>query len=232
MSSALDYRQYDTAGSKEIALMCGAENASIRILIIPPLFEEMNRMRRVLTTTIRHLSKVSCASYLIDLPGCNESFTPLPGQDLKSWHLAVADSAKTFMPTHIVSIRGGALIDHALPELPHWRLAPTKGASLAKTMLRTRVAADKEAGKISTVDGLIAASGLQPLELAGNLISGQMLAQLLTAEPNPLPNCENVTLGNETDQISGSALWLRTEPGDDPEMAINLSKALAEWCRA
>ncbi len=134
-----------------------------QILIVPPLFDEANRTRRMLVQTMRMLDKAGVGSLLIDLPGCNESRQGLQQQSLDIWRQAVGECAGQCAATHIASLRGGALVDDGAADLPHWRLAPAKGASLLKTMIRTRIAGDKEAGKVTSEVELLEAVKSGPI---------------------------------------------------------------------
>ena len=110
--------------------------------------------------------------------------------------------------------------------MPHWRLAPAKGASLLKTMIRTRIAGDKEAGKATTEAELLEAAKASPIELAGNLLAPDMVAQLAAAEARELPVLTVRALGQG---IIGSPLWLRAEPQDDPAMSAAIATDFAAW---
>jgi hypothetical protein len=222
---APEYLTYTASGRDEICLSFGKANTR-RILIIPPLFDEMNRMRRVLATSMRDLAERDVGSILIDLPGCNESLASLQDQSLNDWCDAVTACAEQLNVTHIASIRGGTLIDGGRPDLPHWRLAPVKGASLLKTMIRTRIAGEKEAGNSITEAAILAQAELAPVELAGNMLGPDMVAQLAIAEPTALPHLTDRKLG---DDIMGSPLWLRAEPQDDSIFAANIAADLDRW---
>jgi hypothetical protein len=222
---APEYLTYAAAGRDELCLSFGGAN-SRRILIIPPLFDEMNRVRRVLATAMRDLAERDVGSILIDLPGCNESLASLQDQSLSKWRDAVTACSEQLNVTHIASLRGGALIDDGKPELPHWRLAPVKGASLLKTMIRTRIAGEKEAGNVVTEGAILAQAEAAPVELAGNLLGPAMLAQLAVAEPVALPQLTERKLGED---IMGAPLWLRAEPQDDAEFAANIAADLNRW---
>ena len=222
---APEYLTYRVAGHDEFCLSFGSDSAR-RILIIPPLFDEMNRMRRVLASAMRDLAGRGVDSVLIDLPGCNESLAPLADQSLNSWRDAVAACATQLSVTHIASIRGGSLIDSAKLDLPHWRLAPVKGASLLKTMIRTRIAGEKEAGNSISEAELMALAQNEAIELAGNALSPDMVAQLALAEPATLPLLTERKLGED---IAGSPLWLRAEPQDDAAFAANIAADLDRW---
>ena len=223
--SSPDYHCYTFAGHEEFCLSFGKHSARC-ILIIPPLFDEMNRMRRVLVSAMRDLAGRSVGSLLIDLPGCNESLAPLERQSLNSWRDAVAACAAQLSVTHVASIRGGALIDESRPDLPQWRLTPVKGASLLKTMIRTRIAGEKEAGNGISEAALLAQAESYPIELAGNMLGSDMVAQLAVAEPIALPNMAERKLGQD---IMGSPLWMRAEPQDDAILAANIAADLDRW---
>jgi hypothetical protein len=220
-----EYLTYRFAGHDEFCLSFGGDSAR-RILIIPPLFDEMNRMRRVLATAMRDLAKRGVGSVLIDLPGCNESLASLHEQSLNGWRDAVTACAEQLEITHIASLRGGALIDGGKPDLPHWRLAAVKGASLLKTMVRTRIAGEKEAGNSITEAAILAQAETAPVELAGNLLGPAMVVHLANAEPLDVPQLTERKLGQD---IAGSPLWLRAEPQDDPVFAANIAADLDRW---
>ncbi len=223
--SAPQYRSYDYKGQREYCLTFGA-GAARQILIIPPLFDEMNRVRRMLVQAMRDLEARGVGTVLIDLPGCNESMAPLEDQSLEGWREAVAACAGQLGATHIAALRGGALVDDA-PVLPHWRLAPAKGASILKTMIRTRIAGEKEAGRTLGEAELLAQPG--PIELGGNSIGSAMIAQLQLAVPSPASGLTERKLGED---ISGSPLWLRAEPQDDAAMSASIADDLDHWSAA
>ena len=222
---AAEYLTYSVAGRDEFCLSFGGDSAR-RILIIPPLFDEMNRMRRVLVSAMRDLAGRGVSNLLIDLPGCHESLSPLVEQSLDRWRDAVAAYATQLSVTHIASIRGGVLIDDSHLDLPHWRLASVKGASLLKTMIRTRIAGEKEAGNSVNEAELVMLAKTAPIELAGNMLGSDMVAQLAIAEPVALANLVARKLGED---IVGSPLWLRAEPQDDAEFAAAIAADLDRW---
>lgn len=224
MKPAPAHLTYEFGGRHEYCLGIGDIGTPRRILIVPPLFDEMNRVRRMLVETMRALALRGVRTYLPDLPGCNESLADVSIQTLADWQQAIGAAAKQLDATHIASIRGGALIDHK-PVLPHWRLAPVKGGSLLKTMLRTRISADKEAGFSTTIDALMTQAVSGPLALSGYHLGSAMLASLEGAEPVNVAGCHEAALAD----IDGSALWLRAEPQQDPAMSAALAAELERW---
>lgn len=227
MRTPLVHLCYETGGRSEYCLSFGTVDATRTILIVPPLFEEMNRMRRMLVEAMRALGEKGVRTLLLDLPGCNESSADMSVQTLLDWRNAVVNCASQLSATHIASIRGGCLIDDAA-NLPLWRLAPAKGASLLKSMLRTRIVADKEAGISTTVEQLLTASQSAPLDLAGVLLRQEMLAELDMALTSTTTGIHEVALAD----INGTPLWLRAEPGDDPAMSAAIAADVDRWSAA
>jgi hypothetical protein len=215
---------YEFGRQQEYCLSFGYAGTSPSILIVPPLFDEMNRVRRMLVEAMRALAERGVRTLLPDLPGCNESIASLDAQTLECWQDAVEAASSQLGATHIASIRGGCLIDHK-PSLPHWRLAPAKGGSLLKMMLRTRIAAERENGATVTIEQLMAMSQSAPLELSGNVLGVAMLYSLDKADPAPVENMREVMLAD----IAGTPLWLRAEPQDSPEMSAAIAADLDRW---
>src|SRR6478752_1467341 len=93
-----------------------------RLLVLPALFDEANKTRRLVVETLRRLDSAGIDGFLPDLPGCNESPAPLETQALAAWRAAAAAAAKHFGATHLLTIRASAIL--APPTLPGWRYAP------------------------------------------------------------------------------------------------------------
>lgn len=198
------------------------------VLIVPPLFEEANRTRRTLVLAMRALAARGFAAAMPDLPGQNESLVALEAVDLERWQAALAaTSVEIDGPLIVTSVRGGALIDHRVKAAGWWRLAPVGGASLLRTLLRARVSADREAGVTSSLESLTETAKTEPLLLAGNRLSPAMIAQLGSAETQPVAPLRSVSLG--AGGIAGTPLWLRAEPGEDAAMAEAIADDIADW---
>ena len=198
------------------------------VLIVPPLFEEANRTRRTLVLAMRALAAEGFAAMLPDLPGQNESLVPLEQIDLARWQDALAEVAAGIDgPTLVASVRGGVLIDHQVKAAAWWRLAPVGGVSLLRTLMRPRVSADREAGLTSSLESLQEEAKAQPLLVAGNRLSPEMVAQLGTSEAQAVEPLRNVGLG--ADGIAGTPLWLRAEPGEDAAMAKAIAADISAW---
>lgn len=196
------------------------------ILLVSPLFDEANRMRRTLVLTMHALSQLGHTTLLPDLPGQNDSLTKTQDATLSLWRDALAGlAAKQATPLLVASWRGGALIDDAaVNAIGWWRMAPLAGASIVKTLIRVRIAGEKEAGRSITAEQLRSQAS-DPIELGGNRLSGAMLAELDAAEPSLVTPLRIVELSD----VSGSALWLRAEPDEDRVMAKAMAANISDW---
>jgi len=226
---------YRFDGNDELCLRFGPDDAP-KLLILPPLFDEANRVRHLMVECARTLGELGVASLLPDLPGCNESPAPLEHASISLWQAALIACAEQLGPiSHVASIRGGALIDGALGDLPRWRLAPVKGGQLLRTMLRTRIASDREAGIASSSDALMESARAHGIELAGNSLSPCMIRELDSAAPAGGGAIRLVRFADDPlecdGRIDGAPLWLRAEPAHDPAMAAAMAQDIAGWMR-
>jgi len=192
-----------------------------RLLIIPALFDEANKLRRLTVEVMRRLDAAGIDSVLPDLPGTNESLQPLAEQSLEGWRAAMAAAATHFGVTHVLAMRGGALVMPAGAR--GWRHAPAKGAAILRQMIRARILAQREAGVEETQEGLLTQAASAGLALIGYDLSPEMVTQLQSAQPAPSPTVSDIN----QDMLGGGGLWLRAEPGDSREQADALAAILA-----
>ncbi len=233
MNAILFYDSYQYAGNEEYILSSKPnDSAAFHILFSPPLFTEMNKMRRTLAEVMRLLSGYNIKCSMPDLPGCNDSLAPIDRQSLDDWQAAMQACADQKEISHIASFRGGGLIDSV--GKPIWRLNSVKGAHLIKTMLRGKAIALKEAGRDISIDQLQSQALNEGIELAGYELSAKLFDQLCKAEPYSDDCVTQLTLGQELEGqcIEGSPLWLRSEPEYDDILAQSIAQSLLKWCRA
>ncbi|WP_353229212.1 hypothetical protein [Novosphingobium sp.] len=191
-----------------------------RLLIVPPLFDEMNRTRRLLVRTMRGIDAQGIDSFMPDLPGTNESGQPFASQSLHGWRQAMAVAAKHFGATCVLAVRGGALVFPNV--LPGWVLEPAAGASVLRQLLRARVIAAREAGLREDSALLLEFGRNEGLMLAGYDVGAALIAGLESARPLDEGQREI-----RVADLGGAAPWLRAEPGDDPAQAARLTAILA-----
>ncbi len=183
-----------------------------QLLVLQPLFEEMNRCRALIATLCRDLATRGIGCWLPDLPGCGESARALATVGWGDWTGATADARalivqETGSPAlGSVAIRGGALLDAPAPR--RWRLSPVAGASLVTDLRRS---------------GLLA-SGAYALAEA---LSGPLCA----AEPDGEARVARLA-GDERPcdvRVDGPMLWRRPEPLSAPDLAALLAEDIDAW---
>lgn len=190
---------------------------SCRLLVVRGLFDEGNKLRHFTVELMRRLDAEGVDCFLPDLPGTNESLLPLGEQTLDSWREAMVAAADHFRATHILAIRGGALI--APSHLPNIHYAPASGASLLRAMLRAQVIASQEAGEARTREDLLERGRMEGLRLAGYSLGPDMITALEQAQFADTRSVE-IAQGD----VGGGGLWLRAEPSHDPVQADRLAQ--------
>lgn len=197
-----------------------------RLLIVPALFDEANRLRRLTVEVMRRLDSAGIDCFLPDLPGCNESLQPLEAQTPESWIAAMEDAAALFGATHVLGLRGGAMLTPG--RLPTWHYAPVGGASILRQMLRARIVASREAGLAETQEGLLETGLKGGITLSGHRLGAEFLRQFQSLKPFAAPVLHEIG----QDMPGGSGLWLRAEPDENREQADALAAILAIGVKA
>jgi pimeloyl-ACP methyl ester carboxylesterase len=183
------------------------------LLFLPPLFEEMNRTRALLASTMRTLARQGFQCWLPDLPGAGESERALDDVSWQDWRDAAAAALEAAGAVASVSLRGGALLDEAAPA--RWRFAPATGASLARDLARA---------------GLMTEGG------GGYAPSAALLAGLAQAEPAAGGTVRTLRLSTDRGEadlkLEGPPLWRRAEPQNSCELAEAMAGDISQWVRA
>ena len=192
-----------------------------RVLVLPALFDEANKLRHFTVRMMRALDELEIDSFLPDLPGCNESFATLGAQTLTSWQAAASAAAEAFVATEVLTIRAGALL--APSALPTWQYAPQTGAKLLRAMIRARIIASREAGRSETQEQLLEEGRESGLMLAGWPLGAAMLRELEAAVPSDAATQYVIAQS----QVGGGGLWLRAEPGHDQGQSEALAGIIA-----
>jgi len=194
----------------------------VRVLIVPALFDEGNRLRRFTVEAMRALQRLGIGSVLIDLPGSNESLIPTSSVSLDDWKRAVSAAVVHFSANHVLAIRGGGLIcgEAGVPVLAY---APVSGAAILRQMVRMRVLSAREAGREDTSTDLLHEGRTRGVVLAGYALAPGLVTGLETAEP-----CSGRTIAPS--DIGGAALWLRAEAGEDAAQSEALARLVAQGC--
>jgi hypothetical protein len=203
--------------AEEFALACDGGRAR-RLLIVPALFDEGNRMRRFTVEVMRRLDAGGVDTFVPDLPGCNESLQPLDRQTPADWQSAVNAAAHHFAATHVLGIRGGCLFTPA--GLPTFHYAPLKAASTLRQMLRARMLSAREAGREESREQLTELALTHGITLAGCALGADFYRDFEAM----VPVGDATLIGQE--QVGGSGLWLRAEPDENAEQADALAALL------
>ncbi len=209
---------------REAMLRLGPKDGPL-VLIVPPLFEEVNRTRHFLVEVMRGLATRQIGSILPDLPGTNDSMVDTLEARLGDWRAALTSFPA---PAATVAVRGGALIDDAVAAELHWRLAPDSGARLLRDMLRsTAMSAGTKTGELE------ATARTQPTKLAGNMIHPELFVSLECAVPSESGKIRTVRIEGDPGAADacfpGLPLWRRAEPDHDPELAKAVVADIAHW---
>lgn len=217
-------------------LRFGPQSREVVLAAMPP-FEEANRLRAFFVTLLRALGDHGIGAVLPDMPGQGESLLATEDAALDDWRDAFAAAEEKLTRegarVHIAAIRGGSLYDGRANCQSRWHFAPVTGASLVRDMVRSRQAAAKESGEAFDAKAIVGDG--PPVELAGNLISRAMLADLQGAVPYAGPGLRTLRLDTDAApadrKIVARPLWRRAEPDNNPAMARELAADLADWVK-
>lgn len=221
---------YDCQGRSEFVMTFGPERAATRLLIVPPLLEELNRTRKLLADLMRTLAEGGIASTLLDLPGTGESTTLLEETGWEGWRQAVVAAGEAVRATHVFAMRGGCLLDDAVGELPHYRFAPVPGKALLRDLVRARALGDAAFDKMAQQE-IYERSTL----LGGYPVSATLASALRDAEAADLRSLRTARLESDIaqadDRIPGAAPWRRAEPSAWPEATAALAQNITGWAK-
>lgn len=220
-AEAIRFEPYQWRGGREWMVERGPRNGPL-VIVLQPLFEEMNFTRAVLAAMTVGLAARGIRSWLPDLPGTGESLSPLGAIGWQDWRDAVAAigaaaQERTGTLPHSCAVRGGALLDDALATAARWRFAPCTGESLLRQLRRTQMVSDRESGTARAEEG-------EQVELAGYALGQGMRQGLESAVP--------AAGAHERAAEPGDAVWRRAEPGRNDALAERLAQDIAQWIAA
>lgn len=217
LSGGLSYERYVVGDQAEWLARVGPDHG-IPILILPPLFEEMNRTRAFLFSIMRGLAVDGFRCCLPDLPGTGESRRALGRCSWTGWTSAISLVADQIRSTKtkllIASFRGGALLTDS-NEAAHWRLAPVNGAALIRDLDRSGLVGGHGGAGYSIPPAIASALSsviLPELE--------QVFTVRLASDPKPADA-----------KLDGPALWRRSEPANSTELAQLCASNIEAWAR-
>lgn len=221
MASRIDH--YDWSGGREAMLRFGPDTGPVLIVALP-LFEEANRTRTFTVGLLRMLAARGITSLLPDVPGQGESLVPLTSMTIPRMAEALAAVTGRCRAegrrSYALGIRSGALLDSAAAHAGRWHFAPQSGEDLLRDLHRIWRAAGH------TGDRDVMMRGAGTVEIAGNLLSADLLSSLAAATPIDQPGVPRRIVDRPPDS---TPLWRRSEPGNDPALARTLADDIAIW---
>ena len=231
---SFDFRLIDTPAGSLPCIVRGPLTGP-QLLIIPPLFEEMNRTRALLAGIGRGLTERGIGSWLPDLPGTGDSDIPLTAVAWPDWRESIRAVSQYIAATHgkapsSFSVRGGALLDDAAADADRMRLAPvTSGDRLLRELLRIRVAAEQERGTPTSLAALEDQLRSTTLELGGYPITPALAAGLSAARASAIEPGRTAALAGGVGDLmfEGPPVWRQAEPIGARALADDLAAWIA-----
>jgi pimeloyl-ACP methyl ester carboxylesterase len=212
VTGGLRYEALSVNGRDEWLTVVGADEAPA-LLILPPLFEELNRTRALLLQTMRALAAAGWRCVLPDLPGTGESETALEAVEWRHWRDAATAAAAAVGAVAALGIRGGALLDDVVPR--RWRLSPPTGAALVRDLERTGLTGARGGG-YAPAPALVEA--LRAAAAAAGPAAGEVRTARLASDPAPADV-----------RLEGPPLWRRSEPAGAPALAAAIAADVSAW---
>ncbi len=200
-------------------MLCMGLDHAHQVTLLPPLFEEANRFRQIAVGIMRSLDRIGIGTRLPDLPGTGESLVPTQQITLDDWISALQSLGADMH--YVASFRGGCILDHHLKARHIWRFAPDTGQRLVRDLRRTQLTQTDD----HTPDRFE--------RVAGNIVQTSFLEALAMLSPAPYDSLRTVQLESHAAhadvKISGSAVWRRSEPGNDPVLRDGIVNDLKHW---
>ncbi|WP_374593257.1 hypothetical protein [Sphingosinicella sp.] len=216
-----------SAGPYDLPTILRGPETGPCVLFIPPLFEEMNRTRRLLADLGRALAASGIGSALADLPGTGDA-SGRP--DVAAWRQATAHLIETLAgrPLRVLAVRGGALLTDGSGSEGLYRVSPaSSGAGLLREMMRAQAIADqeREGARVSPSTYETRFAHGETVALTGYDVTPGLAANLNTLA---LPDAA-VPLRVST--VEGPPVWRQAEPAPAPTFAAALAEDIAAWMR-
>ena len=210
----------DGGTSEEMAYIAKGSGSS-RLLILPPLFDEANKLRRLLIGLAQRLSEQHITSVIPDLGGWNESLAAQGNQTLSGWKHAAQAAAVHFNATHVLAVRTASIL--APRSLPGWVYAPAAPSQTLRTMARAQSLAASEAGSPRSASDIVETAARYGGLFAGWDLGARMVRELREATDATSAAHEEIAHA----QVGGSPPWLQSESSDSAKQAAAIAAIIA-----
>lgn len=173
---------------------------TMRVLVVPPFAEELNKCRRLLALCAHRLAVAGAEVWCPDWSGSGDSAGEFADASWSDWvdelcafDAALAQAAPGAAPVYVALRSGALLLAAASSRLPDFRLAQVllwqpllDGGRYLQQFLRLRVMASRLSGHDESLQGLLAclAQG-ELLEVGGYGLRAQLTAGLAAAQASP-----------------------------------------------
>lgn len=192
------------------------------LLILLPLFEESNRLRKTVIDAMRMLAARGIGAALPDLPGCGDSPIRSDALDLTLIRRAACDIAEELnhagRTRFVASLRSACLFDDIPGVRGRWRLAPENGDKLMRTLLRTTDGSTDDPHRRFIAGQYLPTSFVE--ELAGATVT----------DDRPVRVVRLMSDRAEADfKFDGAPLWRRSEPMEDISFSQYVADDISNW---
>lgn len=192
------------------------------VLILQPIFEEANRMRRTLALMARTLDRNGAGVVIPDLPGMGEhpvgaGVVRIP--DIEAALSTLSEAlANDGPPILLAGFRAACLFDVVPTSAANWRFAPETGDRLVRSLMRTETPEESCETRLFVNGQLVSRSFLDDL------------SRRTLTDPVRLRTLRLSTDRAQADRhVEASPLWRHAEPGEDPALADLLAADILDW---
>jgi hypothetical protein len=214
-----------SAGPYDLPTILRGPESGPCVLLLPPLFEEMNRTRRLLADLGRALAVRNIGSALADLPGTGDASG---APDVVAWRDATTHLVKTLAerPLRVLAVRGGALLTDGAGSEGLYRVSPvSSGASLLREMMRAQAIADQEHEGVRVSPSVYETRFARGETVA---LTGYDVTPALAADLTALALPE-AAAPLRVSAVEGPPVWRQAEPAPAPAFAASLAEDIARW---
>lgn len=214
-----------SAGPYDLPTILRGPETGPCVLFVPPLFEEMNRTRRLLADLGRALASRGIGSALADLPGTGDAAGTA---GIAAWQNAVARLIETLAerPLRVLAVRGGALLTDGAGSEGLYRVSPvSSGASVLREMMRAQAIADQEREGVRVSPSAYEARFARGETVA---LTGYDISPALAADLGALALPE-AAAPLRSSAVEGPPVWRQAEPAPAPAFAAALADDIAAW---